>query len=180
MCKAHYTRFRLYGDPNIRKTAPANSTPWEKILFTGWDEVEGPLETPCWEWRGRASDTEYGRVMYKGKGLVVTRVVMERETRSKIPRGLVVRHKCDNPPCINPEHLELGTVSQNAIDMVERGRANPPVGEKNGMRILTEREAKDLRDRWDSGESGSKLAREFGVSPSTVSMIGRRLRWKHL
>ena len=95
--------------------------------------------------------------------------------------GLVVRHKCDNPPCVNPNHLEVGTQRDNVRDMQERGRGL--VGERHPMAKLTRKQVDDIRarhvrgtSRWSPGNT-RELCEEFGISDSTLSDIMRGKKW---
>lgn len=109
-----------------------------------------------------------------------------------IPEGMVVRHKCDNPRCINPEHLELGTPKENSGDMISRGRSTKgvrrpgtgPKGNVNANAHLTESRVLEIRARCEGGYSEtatpSLLAREFGVTPSTICKIVKRQIWTHI
>lgn len=116
MCSKHYQNLRKYGHAIARRD-------WsiEDVLDDiGWDYTEDG----CWEWRGDRNELGYGRLTLKRKGLDKTRVhrlMFERYVGS-IPDGMVIRHKCDNPPCCNPDHLEVGTQADNLADMVSRGR----------------------------------------------------------
>jgi hypothetical protein len=87
-----------------------------------WSRI--PRTTGCWEWKAGCFDNGYGAFKSQGKQYHAHRLVWEL-TRGKIPSGLLVCHKCDNPRCCNPEHLFLGTVSDNAKDAVAKGRWNP-------------------------------------------------------
>lgn len=76
----------------------------------------------CVEWTGRRTATGYGRLVRGGKHLYAHRWTYQQE-HGPIPAGMLVRHTCDNPPCVNPEHLVLGTQADNMRDMAERGRS---------------------------------------------------------
>ena len=78
--------------------------------------------TGCWEWQGDLTHNGYGRVKVDGKAKRVHRVMWELR-HGPIPDGMVVMHKCDNPKCCNPEHLELGTQRENVADMIQKNRA---------------------------------------------------------
>lgn len=180
MCRMHYKRWAAHGDPEITLTAPASATPLERLRFTGWDVAPGNLETPCWEWRGSRRRGGYGRLAVGGTTLVATRVMYEAVV-GPIPPGWLIRHKCDNPPCVNPEHLEPGTVRENVRDMLDRGRHKPPQGEKNGQAVLTEDDVREIRRRKRGlGTPYRELAAQFGVSIPTISMVVRRERWGHV
>ena len=100
-----------------------------RLIDTGWDESNG-----CWVWRGARHAYGYGVVTVEALGLrnlLTHRVIWELQN-GPIPDGLVVRHRCDNPPCCNPGHLELGTHADNTRDMIERHRAKSHANDKFG------------------------------------------------
>lgn len=82
----------------------------------------------CWEFQGCRGAKGYGRIHTPGGIKLAHRVSWEIHNGEIAPRGLVVRHKCDNPPCCNPNHLEIGTYAQNTEDAIVRGRLVPVVG----------------------------------------------------
>jgi hypothetical protein len=92
-----------------------------------------------------------------------------------IPNGMCVLHRCDNPPCVRPDHLFLGTRRDNVLDMAAKGRA--AVGERSGTAKLTASAVDDIRARYSAGETQRPLAQEYGVSQSTVSLIVQGRRW---
>lgn len=94
--------------------------------------------------------------------------------------GQVVRHKCDVPRCIEPNHLELGSVADNNRDRVERGRSNPPSGERNAQSKLTAADVLEIRALLATGQSQSAVGRRFGVGQSCISSIARGERWAHI
>ncbi len=100
-----------------------------------------------------------------------------------IPNGLVVRHRCDNPSCVNPQHLELGTQADNVNDRQLRGRFVLPNvrGERMGSSKLTEATVLKIRDMYSSGEWTLRaLGKEFGVTNSNISSIVSRKTWTHI
>lgn len=122
----------------------------------------------CWVWRGYTQ--RYGRI-YIGGGVTkwrhAHRVAWELE-HGPIPAGLSVLHKCDNPPCVRPAHLFLGTQADNLRDMFNKGRANhlPPK--------LSAKQAQYVRDALAAGRTGLALAAELGVSKAVISRIKLR------
>jgi hypothetical protein len=84
----------------------------------------------CWHYCGARNQFGYGRMTYRGRLQVAHRLSYEAFV-GPIPAGLSVLHRCDNPACINPEHLWLGTYSDNRRDCVTKGRHNLPRGEKH-------------------------------------------------
>lgn len=86
-----------------------------------WSNASDQPGADCWEWQGIRTVKGYGRFYYYYRNLRAHRVAYELR-RGPIPRGLMVLHACDNPPCINPDHLFLGTAWDNANDAVRRKR----------------------------------------------------------
>ena len=91
----------------------------------------------------------------------------------EIPKGAVIRHKCDEPSCINPEHLEIGTPKDNTQDMIDRGRYIVPpikVGENNGNAVISMDIARTIRRHKEEGMTYREMQREFGVSAGTITV----------
>lgn len=140
-----------------------------------WARVDRRGPDECWPWTGPI-DGDRGRIGKGGKrgGLLRSSQAAWIVTRGPIPDGMVVRHKCDNPPCCNPSHLELGTQADNVRDMIERGRLNMTGIRPGSLPKLTLEQAERVRAQVASGASGASVARSLGVSPSTIYRILRR------
>lgn len=148
----------------MRKKHNTNRSFWRRVEVRSFDE--------CWEWVGaRCSQEPYGYLTRKGRHLKAHRYVWEL-AYGEIPTGLVVRHACDNPPCVNLNHLSLGTPADNVRDKVERGRMP--------FKILTDEQVAELRLRyvgrqykraghWHS--NATHLADEFGITRNYVMSI---------
>jgi Autographiviridae endonuclease len=135
----------------------------------------------CQEWDlGRTTDG-YGHLRLNGGYAYAHRLVWE-EVNGPIPVGLFVLHRCDNPPCINIDHLFLGTQEDNVRDMVTKGRARGKVapGEQNGMAKLTNDVVREIRRRSAAGVNYSRLASDYDVSKSLICAVVRRQTWKHV
>ena len=142
-------------------------------------------EEECWEWEAR-KDKGYGRIRHGCTHLLAHRVSYELFV-GPIPDGLHVRHKCDNPGCVNPHHLEIGTHADNMRDKMGRGRQAK--GSENGKSRLSESEVSlikeflirhpPIRGRHGSGQCYF-LARWFGVAAQTVSLIHTKRNWAHI
>jgi hypothetical protein len=155
----------------------------ERDLKRFWSRVDknGPLimSSRCWVWtRGRDVDG-YGTIWRAGTNAKAHRVSFEINGGS-IPDGLFVCHKCDNPSCVNPDHLFLGTALENKRDCVRKGRLSPPIGEAHGRARLTAKQVLDIRSRPAYRGLTVNLAKEFGVHHMTISLIRNRKKWVHI
>ena len=124
------------------------------------------LSHECIEWDRYLNKMFYGQVRRDGKLWLVHRLVWVEEN-GPIPDGLCVLHRCDNPPCINIEHLFLGTRPDNTNDMMAKGR------QRNGYRKISESQRYEIRRRRERGESLPVIARAVGVSLDSVWRISR-------
>jgi hypothetical protein len=139
----------------------------------------------CWIWTGPVNHGGYGSAT-KGKGKHCfpfrVHVASWMIHRGPIPNGLCVLHNCpggDNPSCVNPDHLWLGTQIQNRADCVAKNRQAK--GERNGGgNKLNARQVIEIRRRASSGEQQRPLAREFGITQACVSLIVTRQKWRHI
>lgn len=138
--------------------------------FESFFTREGMWE--CWEWQGTRSPNGYGLFDHSG----AHRVAWELRHMKPIPPGMVVRHACNNPACVNPAHLAIGTPQDNSDDMVTADRQAK--GSSNGRAKLTEDDVVlILRDQTSTN---TELARRFGVSQVMISQIKRRKKWRHV
>lgn len=167
MCPKHYERFRKYGDSS-HTAFPAMSRDIAEVLdLVGWTTT--PMD--CWEFNGAKQSFGYGTVMHDRVRYLAHRLAYETWV-GPIPKGHVVRHKCDNPPCINPEHLETGTVADNVTDRVARGRNNSLRGEDHPGAKLTDEQVCEIRARYVPWVvSQQYLATEYGVSREHIRDI---------
>jgi len=95
----------------------------EKLMERFEDKYIPEPMSGCWIWTARVSPAGYGQASYKRKSTFAHRLAWTL-FRGPIPEGLCVLHKCDNPPCVNPEHLFIGTQIENIRDCVAKGRIN--------------------------------------------------------
>lgn len=136
-------------------------------------------KTGCLEWFGTKNHDGYGQVRYKRKCLAVHRVVFLL-CIGPIDNQLQVLHKCDNPKCVEPSHLFLGTQRENVADMIKKGRARFSLnGEKNPNSKLTAADVRYIRNHHIARGDKKILAKKFGVSRSLVSQIINNDAWKY-
>lgn len=135
----------------------------------------------CWEWQGSRLKTGYGRIRI-GYGdsremTLAHRVSWVLHNKKTLTSYQFVMHKCDNPPCVNPDHLMVGTPKDNTQDMIKKGRKRNgrAPGEKNGSAKLTWAKVNDIRK---SGKTPSQLAEMYGVTKSSISRILTNQSWK--
>lgn len=145
-----------------------------------WSKVDKRGPDECWPWLGALNEHGYGVMRPEGQrnGPTVKahRVSVILDDRN--PDGLCVLHRCDNPRCVNPAHLFLGTMADNTQDMVAKRRGL--VGHRNGHAKLTDAQAAEIRRRRNAGERRDRLAAEFHVSGATVTRIANREGWRHV
>ena len=127
----------------------------------------------CWIWTGSKDKSGYGQFMVNYKNVRAHRYAYS-QLKGPIPVGLILRHSCDTPECVNPEHLIAGTHKENATDRVNRGRNRDQRGTNNNMSKLTVEKILAIRD---DDRIQLEIAREYGISQQTVSDIKRRKIW---
>lgn len=137
----------------------------------------------CWNWIGRKKETGYGRYNFRGKTWRAHRFSFLIH-HGEIPHGLHVLHSCDNPSCVNPKHLSLGTHQENIAQMDSRGRRYKRPRKqrvlKGRQRKLTSEKVSEIRRKYFGGLSTkADLAREFGVSNGSIYFVVNGLHWKH-
>jgi len=138
----------------------------------------------CWTYK-RTSVRGYGKIKAYGRHMRAHRFVWEL-TNGPIPAGLLVCHSCDNPACVRPDHLFLGTNADNNRDMWAKGRANPSGpknrarGERSNRTILKDDDIRRIRQLRVAGLSQQKIADEIGVHQTQVSRIVRHVAWAHV
>ncbi len=132
---------------------------------------------PCWTWTGPSSKHGYGRINANRRWTWAHRVSWELATGAA-PGALDVCHRCDNPPCVRPSHLFLGTARDNAADMVAKGRNKH--GEKAPNARLTAEMVIDIRSRPTSEQECKRLAALYGLGVSTVRNAAKGRSWRHL
>jgi hypothetical protein len=141
-----------------------------------WAKVDKSGE--CWLWTG-ATAMGYGHLQRNGKAVKVHRLSYELEY-GEIPEGMDVCHTCDNPLCVRPTHLWLGTHKENMHDRDRKGRNHAPKGERSPKSKLMSQQVLEIRRLANQGYSQPFLGRRFNVSSVSIYKIVNRLSWKHI
>lgn len=133
----------------------------------------------CWVWTGARHSlrTPYGQFWWKGRIWRAHRIAWML-AHGPIPPELLVCHHCDNHPCVNPDHLFLGTVRDNTVDSFRKKRSRGKTGTTNGRAKLSENDVRQIRNLSGSGIGRVELAKRFGISKFHVSKIVRRESWQ--
>lgn len=144
-----------------------------------WDKAMPEPNSGCWLWLGKTDVGGYGMISLDGRWLKANRESL-RLSGVDVD-GKHACHRCDNPPCVNPEHLYAGTPADNVADRVRRGRDGGPRrrGEGNGRAKLDVAGVAKIREMFATGEyTKVALGRLFGVSDTQVGFIVRGVQWK--
>mgnify|MGYP001770221178 CR=1 FL=1 len=134
-------------------------------------------ENGCWICTSHAKPKHRGGypvITRNGKFYRLSRYIYEQE-HGEIPEGMYIMHLCDNPECINPNHLQAGTPKDNTQDMIRKGRK--PVGERVPSAKLTEN---DVREILKDARPYTHIALDYGVSKKAIQQIKHRKTWKHV
>ena len=131
-------------------------------------------QTQCWNWQGHKDRDGYGQWCWHGQVWLVHRFSAMLHIGD--PKGMFVNHHCDNPSCVNPLHLYLGTPQDNMDDKVQRGRQSK--GSTHSNSKLSEQDVLDIRA--DTISFLRVLSAQYKVSMSTISLIRRRKSWTHI
>lgn len=170
-CHMHYCRWRSTGDPLATKKGAWDETVQERLFRNSV-----PVPSGCVEWTGARDKDGYGKFTKKDWPARAHKAAYIA-ANGQIPQGHIVRHTCDNPPCINPGHLIAGTFADNAVDRVQRDRFNRESKRYNRVRLSMEL-ARQIRAKHSQGTSRAALAAEYGVGTDQISRVIHHRNWK--
>lgn len=154
---------------------------WPKVSYS--DDPDG-----CWDWTAHLNSDGYGSLKIGERNVGAHRVSYEIH-HGPIPEGLIVRHSCDRPICVNPDHLGIGTHLDNARDRDSRARGSrgdkvPYENRARGANVnsarLTEEQVKVILQRLAQGERQVDIAADFGVGKALISRIATGKTWQHV
>jgi len=144
-----------------------------------WAKVDKRGATDCWEWRGSKAGKGYGQIWEGGRNLYAHRISWEL-ANGPIPAGKFVCHHCDNPSCVNPAHLWIGSNADNMRDMIAKDRAPDRRGKRDGNSKLTEKEVHEIRQMLSRGILQRVIAEEYGITQTNISCIKTGKSWAWL
>ena len=130
----------------------------------------------CAEWIGAANSEGYGYIYFNKSSWRLSRLIWTA-MNGKIPKGKIVCHSCDNPPCIDPNHLFLGTKGSNNTDRAQKGRNRDQDGENNSSSKLTSAQVRLIKTLVAQGVPRKEIAAVHEISRQTIDLIVNRKRW---
>ncbi len=154
---------------------------WAKVDKCGPVPAHVPKLGPCWLWTACRNARGYGSFGFQGGTRLAHRLSWEIHTgRELIGADVCVLHKCDNPACVRPEHLFIGSQEDNIRDRDAKGRARGGMGERHALARLNDELVRLIRARNTSGESGYAIGRALGIPNTTVKNVLCGRTWKHV
>lgn len=155
--------------------SPKEARIWRRILRNTSFQSGG-----CFEWTGMRDKNGYGMISVNGDSRRVPRVVMWLLAEMPLMGELPVLHHCDNPPCWNPEHIYVGTYSENTRDAVRRGRIQARQGSRSSQAKLNEEIVYGIKTRLRAGEPQAQIARSTSISKQIINDIAIGKTWAHV
>lgn len=148
-----------------------------------WSKVSKSCDvSACWEWTGSINESGYGKFRRTEGDTCYAHRFAKEMVDGPIEEGMCVLHSCDNPKCVNPAHLFIGTKADNVKDMDAKGRSRRAgvCGEQHGMAKLDESDVKTIRAMKSDGESSAYIAGIYGVCKDTICKIVSKRTWSHI
>lgn len=162
-------------DSVARHHGRSHSDEWEDRF---WMYVDRRGEDECWLWEGQRHYLQgHGRFKREGDYYYAHRVAYRLECGEISGQ---INHSCENPPCVNPNHLYDGTQKENMEDASESDSFNPLRGADVEVSKLTESQVVEMRERYVGGETQTELSEDYPVNQAMVSRIVRGVAWSHV
>lgn len=191
LCNAHYLRLRRKGDASAPVKIIVGD---DEARFWSYVDKDGPVPAHCpergccWVWTGHTRAPKnspqhaYGRIRMDGRMIDAHRWILGQTLGKPLKRGEEACHHCDNPRCVRPGHLFVGTHRENMDDRDAKGRGEGSIhrGSANGVAKFTEEQVREIRDLHARGIGTYRLAKMYGVYLTTIQRMVRRETWKHV
>lgn len=173
-CTMHKKRLQRHGDANfinpLHSTGDLKGRLYSKFIVD--------TETGCWNWQGAINKSGYGTMGATEFGTLAHRISYGVHIES--PGELLVCHTCDNRKCVNPDHLFIGTTSDNNHDRDEKGRFTALPGSSNGNSKLDEDQVSEIKSLLKVGVPQVEIAKHYEISQTNISDIKLGKIWKHV
>lgn len=182
-------------ESDIMHTRNADGKFATQNAFDRFTSKISPQPSGCWHWTGTMNAYGYGMFSVGKRNYAAHRYAFQLANGID-PAGFCVCHRCDNPPCVNPAHLFLGTTQDNIADKLSKGRQRGPAagvehfsklrpeGVKRGSQLpqarLSENDVRRIRELYSNGQTQTSIAAEFGICASNVGKIVRGQGWGHV
>jgi hypothetical protein len=170
-CNKHWQRVYKRGSLELTRDWGTGETHEERF----WSRVNKTSD--CWIWGGARMKNGYGTITVNYRKWYCHRYSFFL-THGQEPNGFLL-HSCDNPLCVNPNHLREGTAADNSKDMAAKGRS-PHLGERSPQAKLTDQKVREIRTRIANGETQAAISRELKMSIGTINGVYHMKRWKHV
>lgn len=146
-----------------------------KYIQRFWERTQTKGPDDCWVWTGCKDSMGYGVIYCEKRTIKAHRLSMMIFLKRILSKEEHVLHKCDNPICVNPNHLFIGNMQINNEDMYKKKRN--PRGERHGMAKLTEKDVKEIRKEYGT-KTRQELATKFGVGVDAIARAAKAVYWK--
>lgn len=167
-CAAHYQRARVTGEIVVDPEIPVS------VRIKAYSKPNP--ETGCWEWQRYRKPSGYGTIAFEGKPYYHAHRASYAEFVGPIPDGMWVLHKCDNRPCVNPDHLFLGSMQDNVDDRNRKKRQAR--GDQVGTSKLTWPIVRQIKNELAAGQTCREIGKRYSVHKSTIERIRSGESWK--
>ncbi len=147
-----------------------------------WSKVDRSGKNECWNWKAHLNNKGYG-VLGVGRELMLAHRISWTIENGEIPAGMEILHRCDNPCCVNPNHLISGTHHENILDMLRKGRYKKSFifrGESHTEAKLRNEDIPEIRRLFDQGIPTRTIAKKYNVDSKTIWSVGKRISWTHI
>ena len=155
----------------VRPVRDAETRFWEKVAISSGEDS-------CWEWTAGKDRDGYGMFWFEGRTMHAHRYRLQVDRAEPLPEDLFACHRCDNPPCVRPQHLFAASESENRRDRDMKGRRKNPKGTAHGSSKLTLEEVALMKEMRGTGLSYRKIAKAFGVTDMTSRAACLGIRYK--